>query len=69
MANLTPPQPPPLWTHSPEDVINLTKEAIRKDREVQDRIAKLPASECNFETVSATPIYVAPTFLTSPRSL
>ena len=59
MANLTPPQPPPVWTHTPEDVLNLTKEAIRKDREVQDRIAKLPASECNFETVSATPIYVA----------
>jgi hypothetical protein len=58
MANLTPPQPPPVWTHTPKDVLDLTKEAIKKDREVQDRIAKLPASECNFETVSATPIYV-----------
>jgi metallopeptidase MepB len=62
MANLTPPQPPPVWTHTPEDVLRLTKEAIEKDREVQDRVGKLPASECNFETVSATPIYVTATF-------
>jgi metallopeptidase MepB len=57
MANLTPPQPPPLWTHTPEDVLRLTKEAIDKDREVQDRVAKLPVSECNFDTVSATSIH------------
>jgi metallopeptidase MepB len=62
MANLTPPQPPPVWTHTPKDVLDLTKEAIKKDREVQDKIAKLPASECNFETVSATPTYEAATF-------
>jgi hypothetical protein len=62
MANLTPPQPPPVWTHTPKDVLDLTKEAIKKDREVQNRIARLPASECNFETVSATPICVAATF-------
>lgn len=71
MVSLTPPQPPPVWTHSPEDVLSLTKEAIKKDREVQDRIAKLPASECNFETVSATP-YLSTRlrpFLTSPRFL
>ena len=62
MANLTPPQPPPVWTHTPKDVLDLTKEAIKKDREVQDKIAKLPASECNFDTVSATLIYVVATF-------
>jgi len=56
MANLTPPQPPPVWTHTPEQVVTLTKEAIKKDREVEDRVAKLLASECNFDTVSATPI-------------
>lgn len=53
MANLKPPQPPPAWGHTPEDVIKLTKEAIDKDRDVQDRVAKLPTSECNFDTVSA----------------
>lgn len=51
MANLTPPQPAPTWGHTPEDVIKLTKEAIDKDRDVQDRVAKLPPSECNFDTV------------------
>jgi hypothetical protein len=61
MANLTPPQPPPVWTHTPKDVLSLTKEAIRKDREVQDKVAKLPASECNFDTVSTTPVYVVAT--------
>jgi hypothetical protein len=57
MANLTPPQPPPVWTHTPEVVLTLTKEAINKDREVQDRVAKLPPSECNFDTVSPTIIH------------
>ena len=57
MTNLTPPQPPPVWTHTPEDVLRLTKEAINKDREVQDRVAKLPVSECNFDTVGATSIH------------
>ncbi|KAH9080477.1 Metalloprotease [Lactarius deliciosus] len=52
MVNLTPPQPPPVWTHTPEEVIKLTKEAIDKDREVQDQVAKLPASECNFDTLA-----------------
>ena len=62
MANLTPPQPPPVWTHTPEDVLKSTKEAIQKDREVQDKVANLPPSECNFESVSSTtPIYVAVT--------
>ncbi|KAI9465435.1 Metalloprotease [Lactarius psammicola] len=51
VVGLTPPQPPPIWTHTPGDVIRLTREAIDKDREVQDRVAKLPASKCNFDTV------------------
>ncbi|KAI0004463.1 Metalloprotease [Russula compacta] len=52
MANLTPPQPPPLWTHTPEDVVRLTEEAIKKDRKAQDQIANLPLSECNFDTLA-----------------
>jgi hypothetical protein len=52
MSNLTPPQPPPMWTHTPEDLLRLTKGAIEEDRRVQDQVAKLPASECNFNTVS-----------------
>ena len=54
LANLTPPQPAPVWRHTPEDVIKLTNQAIVKDREVQDRVGKLPASECNFDTVSSS---------------
>jgi metallopeptidase MepB len=57
MAHLTPPQLAPVWTHTPEDVLRLTREAIEKDRAVQDQVAKLPVSECNFETVSATPTH------------
>lgn len=49
---LTPPQAAPKWDHSAEDILKLTKEAIQKDRETLDKIAKLPKDECNFETVS-----------------
>jgi hypothetical protein len=68
MASLTPPQPPPVWTHTPEDVLNLTKEAIEKDRGVQDRVAKLFASECTFDTVRHLSAWLRPS-LTSPRFL
>jgi hypothetical protein len=63
LANLTPPQPPPVWGHSPEDVIKLTKEAIDKDREVQDRVARLPASECNFDTVCSSALCLTRLFI------
>lgn len=51
MATLTAPQPPPSWTHTPEDVLRIMKEAIAKDKNLLDNIAALPASECSFETV------------------
>ena len=54
--NLIPPQPPPVWMHTPEDVLRLTKEAIEKDQRVQNQVARLPASECNFNTVSTRPM-------------
>jgi hypothetical protein len=53
--DLIPPQPPPVWTHTPEDVLRLTKEAIEKDQGVRNQVATLPASECNFNTVSTRP--------------
>ncbi|KAI0059531.1 metallopeptidase MepB [Artomyces pyxidatus] len=52
MPSLTPPQSPPSWSHSAEDILKLTKEAIERDRELQDSIAKLPAEECNFESLA-----------------
>ena len=51
MARLTPPQPPPTWTHSPEDVMRITKEQIQKHKESLDKIGALKEEESNFETV------------------
>ncbi|CCM01864.1 uncharacterized protein FIBRA_03935 [Fibroporia radiculosa] len=51
MALLTPPQPPPSWTHSAEDVLVLTQEAITKDRELLDKVAALAPDECTFASV------------------
>ena len=49
--SLTPPQPPPVWNHSAEDIVRLTKEAIEKDRTVQDAVGKLDPKDCTFESV------------------
>lgn len=51
MANLTPPQPPPQWTHSAEDILRLTKEAIEVNRAEQDKVAALKEADCNFDSV------------------
>lgn len=52
MANLTPPQAAPVWNHSAEDIVKLTKEAIERDRAVQDKVGALDAKDASFETVS-----------------
>lgn len=51
MASLTPPQSPPRWNHTPEEVIQLTKDAISCNKAVSDEVASLLPTECNFETV------------------
>ena len=51
MANLTPPQPAPSWTHSAADVMRLTRSAIEEDRKVQDIVGGLAAKDCNFQSV------------------
>ena len=48
---LTPPQQPPSWDHSPEDVTRLTKEFIETNRAVQDKVGALKPEECSFESV------------------
>lgn len=53
MASLTPPQSPPRWDHTPEEVIQLTKDAISCNKAVSDEVAALLPTECNFETVSS----------------
>ncbi|KAI0372212.1 Metalloprotease [Pilatotrama ljubarskyi] len=51
MATLTPPQAAPRWTHAPEEVLKLTKDAIMEYRATEDRVAALRPEECNFESV------------------
>lgn len=49
---VTPPQSPPGWEHTAEDILKLTKEAIEHDRAVQDKVGGLDPKDCTFESVS-----------------
>ena len=49
---ITPPQPPPLWNHSADDILKLTKEAIEYDRAIQDKVGRLDPKDCTFDSVS-----------------
>ncbi|KAF8158338.1 metallopeptidase MepB [Crassisporium funariophilum] len=49
--SLTPPQAPPTWNHTAEDITRLTKEAIENDRAIQDKIGALSPKDCTFESV------------------
>jgi hypothetical protein len=51
MSHLTPPQPPPTWTHTPEQVTSLINDLIAKDRAIWDKIGSLPSEDCNFDSV------------------
>jgi hypothetical protein len=48
----TPPQPPPLWNHSADDILKLTKGAIEYDRAIQDKVGRLDPKDCTFDSVS-----------------
>ncbi|KAF8895404.1 hypothetical protein BD779DRAFT_1668682 [Infundibulicybe gibba] len=48
---MIPPQPPPTWDHSPDDIIALAKEIIDKDRVLRDGIGVLVPDNCTFESV------------------
>lgn len=48
---ITPPQPPPQWNHTPQDIPRLVKEAIEKDKAVMDRVGALDPKDCTFESV------------------
>jgi hypothetical protein len=50
--HLTPPQPPPFWNHSADDILKLTKEAIEYDRAIQDKVGLLDPKDCTFDSVS-----------------
>lgn len=47
-----PPQSPPVWNHSSDDILKLTKEAIEYDRAIQDKVGHLDPKDCSFESVS-----------------
>lgn len=55
MSNLTPPQAPATWTHSPEQVTALINELIAKDRALWDKVGSLRPEECTFESVCLFP--------------
>ena len=48
----TPPQAPPHWNHSADDILKLTKEAIEHNRAIQDKVGSLDPKDCTFDSVS-----------------
>jgi hypothetical protein len=46
MSGHAAPQPPPRWNHAPDEVRQLTKDAIQRDREVRECSARRCASDC-----------------------
>ena len=50
--SLTPPQSPPRWNHSADEILKLTKEAIEHDRTIQDKVGLLDPKDCTFDSVS-----------------
>lgn len=55
MASLPLPQAAPKWTHTTEEISQLTKAVIDADRERQDRVAALSPKDCTFESVFVRP--------------
>ena len=51
MTLLNPPQSAPSWTHSPDDLIRITKEAIEQHRKIADEVASIKDADCTFENV------------------
>ncbi|KAL5513671.1 PRD1 [Sanghuangporus vaninii] len=51
MPSITPPQPPPSWKHTPEDIQEIVKKTIDNVKQVLDRIGALDASQCTFDSV------------------
>ncbi|KAG6850281.1 hypothetical protein H0H93_015538 [Arthromyces matolae] len=49
---ITPPQPPPSWNHTVEDITRLNNEYIAANRAVQDAVAALAPKDCNFNSVA-----------------
>lgn len=54
MVSLTPPQAPPTWKHTVQDINRLITEALEKQKKVSDDIVKLPEDKLDFDNVSTT---------------
>ncbi|KAI9567695.1 hypothetical protein HD554DRAFT_2267097 [Boletus coccyginus] len=52
MASLTPPQPPPSWQHTVEDIERLTTEALARDKQISDDIVQLPEDKLGFDNLA-----------------
>ncbi|KAI3618069.1 metallopeptidase [Moniliophthora roreri] len=50
--SVKPPQAPPSWNHSPEEIAKITEQLIKENRAVQDKIGSLPEKECNFQSAA-----------------
>ncbi|KAF8225878.1 metallopeptidase MepB [Tricholoma matsutake] len=61
--SLTPPQAPPAWNHSAEDITRLTKEFIANNRAVEDKVGALAPKDCNFQSVGIAVLADAETHL------
>jgi metallopeptidase MepB len=49
---LTPPQAPPTWDHSADDITKFTKDSIETYRNVLDKVGALEPKDATFESVS-----------------
>lgn len=65
MASLTPPQPPPSWQHTVEDIERLTTEALTKNKQVSDDIVQLPDDKLDFDNVSTLAVFLSADRLTA----
>lgn len=68
MASLTPPQPPPSWQHTVEDIERLTTELLAKNKQASDDIVQLPDDKLDFDTVSTISLYSLPVRRVSDRA-
>jgi Zn-dependent oligopeptidase len=48
---MTPPQPPPIWSHTPSSIISLTSAAIEATRTLHTKVASLDPSSHSFASV------------------
>ncbi|KAG6380326.1 hypothetical protein JVT61DRAFT_8436 [Boletus reticuloceps] len=52
MASLKPPQLPPTWQHTVEDIERLTTEALAKDKKINDDIVQLLEDQLGFDNLA-----------------